>query len=59
MNYKFNNELINIYTTFGINESKQAKPDFLDIDKDGDRKESLTKAAKDSKKKKRKKNYKK
>lgn len=30
----------------------EAKPDFLDIDKDGDKKESMKKAAKDAKKKK-------
>lgn len=32
--------------------SKKAKPDFLDLDKDGDRKESMKKAAKDAKSKK-------
>lgn len=31
-------------------ERKKAKPDFLDIDKDGNKKESLRKAAKDAKK---------
>lgn len=31
-------------------ESKKAKPDFLDIDKDGNKKESMKKAAKDKKK---------
>ena len=29
---------------------RKAKPDFLDIDKDGDKKESMKKAAKDAKK---------
>jgi hypothetical protein len=33
-------------------ESKKSKPDFLDIDKDGDKKESMKKAAKDAKEKK-------
>ena len=31
--------------------SKKAKPDFLDLDKDGNKKESMKKAAKDAKKK--------
>lgn len=30
-------------------EAKKAKPDFLDLDKDGDKKESMKKAAKDAK----------
>lgn len=30
-------------------ESKKAKPDFLDLDKDGNKKESMKKAAKDAK----------
>jgi hypothetical protein len=30
-----------------LNEAKKAKPDFLDIDKDGDKKEPMKKAAKD------------
>jgi hypothetical protein len=33
-------------------ESKKTKPDFLDLDKDGDKKESMKKAAKDAKEKK-------
>ena len=33
-------------------EAKKAKPDFLDLDKDGDKKESMKKAAKDAKAKK-------
>ena len=33
-------------------EAKKAKPDFLDIDKDGNKKESMKKAAKDAKEKK-------
>jgi len=32
-------------------EAKKSKPDFLDIDKDGNKKESMKKAAKDSKNK--------
>lgn len=32
-------------------EAKKAKPDFLDLDKDGDKKESMKKAAKDAKEK--------
>ena len=32
-------------------EGKKAKPDFLDLDKDGDKKESMKKAAKDAKEK--------
>jgi len=32
-------------------EEKEAKPDFLDLDKDGDKKEPMKKAAKDKKKK--------
>ena len=32
-------------------EKKKAKPDFLDLDKDGDKKESMKKAAKDAKEK--------
>jgi len=31
-------------------EAKKSKPDFLDLDKDGDKKESMKKAAKDAKK---------
>ncbi len=34
-----------------VDESKKAKPDFLDVDKDGDKKEPMTKAAKDKAKK--------
>jgi hypothetical protein len=34
-----------------VDEAKNAKPDYLDIDKDGDKKESMKKAAEDKKKK--------
>ena len=37
--------------TILISEGKKAKPDFLDIDGDGDKKETMKKAAKDKKKK--------
>jgi hypothetical protein len=33
-----------------VDEAKHAKPDYVDIDKDGDKKESMKKAAKDKKK---------
>ena len=33
-------------------EKKEAKPDFIDLDKDGNKKESMKQAAKDAKKKK-------
>lgn len=36
----------------GMGESKKAKPDFLDMDKDGNRKEPMKKAVKDAKAKK-------
>jgi hypothetical protein len=36
----------------GFLEAKKAKPDFLDLDKDGNKKESMKKAAKDAKGKK-------
>lgn len=49
MNYKFNTELANIYSKLNINEAKKNKPDFLDVDKDGNRKESFKKATKDAK----------
>lgn len=48
MNLRFNEELTNIYNKLGLNEAK--KPDFLDINKNGNRKEPLAKAAKDVKK---------
>ena len=32
-----------------LTEGKKAKPDFLDVDKDGDKKEPMKKAAKDAK----------
>ena len=38
-----------------MTEAKKAKPDYIDIDKDGDKKEPMKKAAKDAKKKKKKK----
>jgi hypothetical protein len=34
-----------------VDEAKHAKPDYIDIDKDGDKKESMKKAAHDKKKK--------
>jgi len=34
-----------------IMEKKKPKPDFIDLDKDGDRKEPMKEAAKDAKKK--------
>lgn len=34
-----------------VNEAKNAKPDYIDLDKDGDKKESMKKAADDKKKK--------
>jgi hypothetical protein len=34
----------------GLGEKKKAKPDFLDLDKDGDKKETMKKAAADKKK---------
>ena len=37
---------------FSTFNEKKAKPDFLDLDKDGDKKESMKKAAKDAKDKK-------
>lgn len=40
-----------LHTATGIDEKKKAKPDFLDLDKDGDKKESMKKAAKDAKEK--------
>jgi hypothetical protein len=33
-----------------VHEAKSSKPDYIDIDKDGDKKESMKKAAKDKKK---------
>ena len=50
MNYQFNKELANVYSKFGLTEGK--KPDFLDIDKDGDTKEPFKQAAKQAKGKK-------
>jgi len=35
----------------GVKEAKKAKPDFLDVDKDGDKKEPMKKAIKDKKEK--------
>lgn len=40
-----------LQTATGLDEAKKAKPDFLDLDKDGDKKESMKKAAKDAKEK--------
>ena len=39
-------------TSEEVDEAKHAKPDFLDLDKDGDKKEPMKKAAKDKEKKK-------
>jgi len=36
----------------GMAEAKKAKPDYIDLDKDGDKKESMKKAARDAKAKK-------
>ena len=47
MNYQFNKELANIYSKFGISEG--SKPDFLDVDGDGDRKEPFKQAVKQAK----------
>jgi hypothetical protein len=41
-------ERISSFNNF-VKEAKKAKPDFLDLDKDGDKKESMKKAAKDAK----------
>ena len=49
MNPQFNTELSNIYSKFGLTEAKKPKPDFLDVDKDGDRKEPFKKATKEAK----------
>lgn len=49
MNQRFNEELSNIYNKLALNEAKKAKPDFLDVDKDGDRKEPFSKATKEAK----------
>jgi len=52
--YKLVDELADDYDTSGysqsMNEAKKAKPDFPDIDGDGDEKESMKKAAADKKK---------
>lgn len=39
------------YNRFSVLDEKKAKPDFLDMDKDGDKKESMKKASKDKDKK--------
>lgn len=41
-------ERVASFRTF-VKESKKSKPDFLDLDKDGDKKEPMKKAAKDAK----------
>jgi hypothetical protein len=41
-------ERISSFNNF-LKEGKKSKPDFLDLDKDGDKKESMKKAAKDAK----------
>ena len=41
-------ERISSFNNF-LKEAKKAKPDFLDLDKDGNKKESMKKAAKDAK----------
>lgn len=43
-------ELDQLTKLAGMAESKKAKPDFLDVDKDGDEKESFKKAVKDKEK---------
>lgn len=50
MNYKFNKELANVYSRFGITEGK--KPDFLDVDGDGNKKEPFKQATSQAKGKK-------
>jgi hypothetical protein len=50
MNYQFNKELANVYSKFGLTEGK--KPDFLDVDGDGDKKESFKQATSQAKGKK-------
>jgi hypothetical protein len=47
MNYKFNKELANVYSRFGITEGK--KPDFLDVDGDGNKKEPFKQATSQAK----------
>lgn len=55
-NRKVENESINsivsriVNEAIAMTESKKGKPDFLDLDKDGNKKESMKKAAKESKK---------
>jgi len=41
--------MLNVRIKEMVGESKKAKPDFLDLDKDGNKKEPMKKAAKDSK----------
>lgn len=47
MSFKNNNELSKIYESMLIKES--GKPDYLDVDKDGDKKEPMKKALSDAK----------
>jgi hypothetical protein len=45
--YNLNKRMAELATKQNLAEGKQAKPDFLDMDKDGDRKESMKKAVAD------------
>jgi hypothetical protein len=45
--YDLNKRMAELATKQNLAEGKSAKPDFLDIDKDGDRKEPMKKAAKE------------
>lgn len=42
-------QLAEVYSSMLIKESESAKPDYLDVDKDGNKKESMKKALKDEK----------
>ena len=44
-------KLLQIINESSVAKVVEAKPDFLDLDKDGDKKEPMKKAAKDAKKK--------
>ena len=45
--YNLNKKISEIVSKEQLNEGKNAKPDFLDVDKDGDKKEPMKKALKD------------
>lgn len=45
--YELNKRMANLAVKQTLAEAKDSKPDFLDLDKDGDRKESMKKAAAD------------